>query len=111
MFLTASLLQDGRTAAVWLASSEPQSPATSLSRCRASCLATAPRARFCSNAQDVIEVDPSFTFWMYLTVRVFVGVISFTSFAMFEVSEGVSHPGVHGDGAGCLPSDMQALRA
>ncbi|KAJ1527129.1 hypothetical protein ONE63_008663 [Megalurothrips usitatus] len=74
--------QEGRAAAVWL--SDAQSPATSLSRCASSCLVSAPRARFCANAQDVVEVDPSFTFWMYLTVRVFVGVISGTSFAMFE---------------------------
>ncbi|XP_034242969.1 major facilitator superfamily domain-containing protein 6-B-like [Thrips palmi] len=74
----------GRSASVWLASQEPQSPATSLSQCVASCLASAPRIRFCSNMQDVVEVDPSFTFWMYLIVRVFVGVIGGTSFAMFE---------------------------
>ncbi|KAE8737056.1 hypothetical protein FOCC_FOCC017486, partial [Frankliniella occidentalis] len=74
----------GRSAAAWVSTAEPHSPASSLSECVSSCLVSAPRASFCSNAQDTIEVDPSFTFWMYLTVRVFVGVISGTSFAMFE---------------------------
>lgn len=80
-----SWIQVGRSASVWLSGQEPQSPGDSLSHCVASCLASAPRSRFCSNMQDVVEVDPSFTFWMYLIVRVFVGVIGGTSFAMFEV--------------------------
>lgn len=55
-----------------------------LGSCSHRCIATAPRAKVCSNMKTVLEVDMSLTFWSYLCVRVFVGIISGTSFAMFE---------------------------
>jgi MFS family permease len=38
----------------------------------------------CSNDNTVIELDMSLTFWSYLVIRVFIGIVSGTSFAMFE---------------------------
>ncbi|CAH1153761.1 unnamed protein product [Phaedon cochleariae] len=55
-----------------------------LGSCSHRCLATSPRKTVCSNQKTVIELDMSLTFWSYLSVRVFVGIISGTSFAMFE---------------------------
>ncbi|KAJ8941443.1 hypothetical protein NQ318_016075 [Aromia moschata] len=55
-----------------------------LGSCSQRCIATAPRSQFCSNAKTVIELDMALTFWTYLCVRVFVGIVSGTSFAMFE---------------------------
>ncbi|CAH0727396.1 unnamed protein product, partial [Brenthis ino] len=55
-----------------------------LAQCSAACAATAPRKSLCDNHQQQIELDPVFTFWTYLAVRVFVGIISGTAFAMFE---------------------------
>ncbi|KAG8298219.1 hypothetical protein J6590_018623 [Homalodisca vitripennis] len=55
-----------------------------LTDCKASCIATVPRASLCSNLGQTVEYDVSLTFWTYLTVRVFVGMISGTAFAMFE---------------------------
>ncbi|KAG5885718.1 hypothetical protein JTB14_022808 [Gonioctena quinquepunctata] len=55
-----------------------------LGSCAHRCLVTSPRKNICSNQKTVIELDMSTTFWSYLFVRVFVGIISGTSFAMFE---------------------------
>lgn len=55
-----------------------------LGSCGARCIATAPRAQICSNPSQVVELDMTLTFWSYLCVRVLVGVVSGTSFAMFE---------------------------
>nr|XP_023014442.1 major facilitator superfamily domain-containing protein 6-like [Leptinotarsa decemlineata] len=55
-----------------------------LGSCVHRCLATSPRKNVCSNSKTVIELDMTVTFWSYLSVRVFVGIISGTSFAMFE---------------------------
>ncbi|XP_058802857.1 uncharacterized protein LOC131670894 isoform X2 [Phymastichus coffea] len=55
-----------------------------LQRCSRSCVFTAPREDVCSNAKFVVEHNPRLTFWTYLAVRVFIGVISGTTFPMFE---------------------------
>ncbi|XP_047530500.1 uncharacterized protein LOC125066465 [Vanessa atalanta] len=55
-----------------------------LTECIAACAASAPRKSLCDNRQQQLELDPSFTFWTYLAVRVFIGIIGGTAFAMFE---------------------------
>lgn len=55
-----------------------------LGSCGARCIATTPRARLCSNPSEVIELDMNLTFWSYMCVRVFISIVSGTSFAMFE---------------------------
>lgn len=55
-----------------------------LGSCGARCIATVPRAQLCSNPSKVVELDMSLTFWSYLCVRVFISIVSGTSFAMFE---------------------------
>lgn len=55
-----------------------------LGSCAPRCIATTPRQSLCSNTNDVIELDMRLTFWSYLVVRVFVAIVSGTSFAMFE---------------------------
>ncbi|CAH2102388.1 unnamed protein product [Euphydryas editha] len=55
-----------------------------MTKCAAACAASATRKTLCANRQQEIELDPSFTFWTYLAVRVFIGIISGTAFAMFE---------------------------
>lgn len=57
---------------------------THLSRCSAACAGTVPRKTLCENKVQHVEVDPAFTFWAYLAVRVFIGIIGGTAFAMFE---------------------------
>ena len=52
--------------------------------CKPSCIVTMPRARLCSNMETTVEYDIRLTFWLYLVVRVFIGMISGTAFAMFE---------------------------
>lgn len=52
--------------------------------CLAACTAITSRNSLCSNTQQPIEIDPAFTFWTYLAVRVFIGIIGGTAFAMFE---------------------------
>ncbi|XP_045495016.1 major facilitator superfamily domain-containing protein 6-A-like [Colias croceus] len=54
------------------------------SKCYSACAATAPRTSLCENSQEQVEIDPALTFWTYMAVRVFVGIIGGTSFAMFE---------------------------
>lgn len=34
--------------------------------------------------ENTVEYDIRLTFWIYLVIRVFIGMISGTSFAMFE---------------------------
>ncbi|XP_054269078.1 uncharacterized protein LOC128990629 [Macrosteles quadrilineatus] len=55
-----------------------------LEDCKASCIATVPRSKLCTNKDTVVEYDIALTFWTYLSVRVFIGMISGTAFAMFE---------------------------
>lgn len=55
-----------------------------LAKCHQQCILSSPRQQVCSNLKTTIEIDMSVTFWSYLCVRVFVGIISGTSFAMFE---------------------------
>ncbi|KAL4712762.1 hypothetical protein ACJJTC_008059 [Scirpophaga incertulas] len=57
---------------------------TQLSQCSAACASTVPRKQLCENKQQQLELDPTFTFWAYLAVRVFIGIIGGTAFAMFE---------------------------
>ncbi|KAF2883909.1 hypothetical protein ILUMI_22294 [Ignelater luminosus] len=55
-----------------------------LGSCAARCLATSPRKSVCSNKDTIQELNVKLTFWSYLAVRVFIGMISGTAFAMFE---------------------------
>lgn len=55
-----------------------------LGSCAPRCIGTSPRKRVCTNHQVVKEIDMKLTFWSYLAVRVFLGMISGTAFAMFE---------------------------
>ncbi|XP_060536920.1 uncharacterized protein LOC132708565 [Cylas formicarius] len=55
-----------------------------LGSCAKKCLVTSPRNQVCSNRKTVMELDMQLTFWSYLVIRVFVGIVSGTSFAMFE---------------------------
>lgn len=42
------------------------------------------RKNVCKNKYHTKEFDVKFTFWTYLTVRLLIGVIGGTAFAMFE---------------------------
>lgn len=55
-----------------------------LSSCRARCLLTAPRAKVCSNLEGTEVYNTRLTFWSYMAIRLFVGIIGGTAFAMFE---------------------------
>ncbi|XP_066601074.1 uncharacterized protein [Prorops nasuta] len=55
-----------------------------LKRVRRKCILTAPRKDICSNMDTTIEYNIRFTFWLYLAIRVFIGMIGGTAFAMFE---------------------------
>lgn len=52
--------------------------------CSKRCIVTAPRKDVCSNMEMEIEYDIRLTFWLYLVIRVFIGIIGGTAFAMFE---------------------------
>lgn len=55
-----------------------------LGTCAPRCIASAPREKFCKNSKRVIEKDVNLTFWTYLGVRVFIGIIGGTAYTMFE---------------------------
>ncbi|KAI5748555.1 hypothetical protein M8J76_000134 [Diaphorina citri] len=55
-----------------------------MDKCEPSCLATVPRSSICSNGKNTVEFDVSLTFWTYLIIRVLIGIIGGTAFAMFE---------------------------
>lgn len=55
-----------------------------LGSCGSRCIATTPRVQLCSNPSQTLELDMNLTFWSYLCVRVFISIVSGTSFAMFE---------------------------
>lgn len=46
-----------------------------LGKCQPQCLLTAKRLDVCSNLKKEIIYDPSLTFWSYLAIRVFIGII------------------------------------
>ncbi|XP_020290838.1 major facilitator superfamily domain-containing protein 6 [Pseudomyrmex gracilis] len=56
----------------------------SASACDKRCVVTAPRNEICSNMNVQVEHNVSLTFWLYLVIRVFIGIIGGTTFAMFE---------------------------
>ncbi|KAF5275349.1 hypothetical protein FQR65_LT04177 [Abscondita terminalis] len=55
-----------------------------LGSCAARCLASSLRSNVCSNKQTYQDLDIDLTFWSYLAVRVFIGMVSGTAFAMYE---------------------------
>ncbi|XP_030027566.2 uncharacterized protein LOC115445436 [Manduca sexta] len=61
-----------------------QTGSRELRRCSAACAGLSPRKSLCKNNEQQLELDPVFTFWAYLAVRVFIGIIGGTAFAMFE---------------------------
>ncbi|XP_012526802.2 uncharacterized protein LOC105831309 [Monomorium pharaonis] len=56
----------------------------SANECRKKCIVTMPRNAICSNMNMEIEYNIKLTFWLYLGIRVFIGIIGGTTFAMFE---------------------------
>lgn len=77
------LLQAGRKASVSVPLQDPDR-VVQLSSCRPQCLVTAPREQVCSNLEIQETYDISLTFWSYMAIRVFIGMIGGTAFAMFE---------------------------
>ncbi|XP_023714958.1 uncharacterized protein LOC111868499 [Cryptotermes secundus] len=75
--------QAGRKVSVSVPLQDPDRT-VQLSSCRARCLVTAPRQDVCSNLEIEETYDISLTFWSYLAIRVFIGMIGGTAFAMFE---------------------------
>ncbi|KAK6617965.1 hypothetical protein RUM44_002407 [Polyplax serrata] len=72
-----------------------------LSECQPRCLVTASRKSVCINLNQEVQYDPKLTFWIYLVIRVFIGIIGCflwlkavdpfcvtgsTSYAMYEVA-------------------------
>ncbi|KAK4871463.1 hypothetical protein RN001_015587 [Aquatica leii] len=55
-----------------------------LGSCAVRCLASSLRKNVCSNKQAYKDLDIDLTFWSYLAVRVFIGMVSGTAFAMYE---------------------------
>nr|CAD7403474.1 unnamed protein product [Timema cristinae] len=55
-----------------------------LSSCQPHCIATLIRKNICTDMKKDVEYDVNLTFWVYLLVRVFIGMIGGTAFAMFE---------------------------
>ncbi|XP_068085655.1 major facilitator superfamily domain-containing protein 6 isoform X2 [Anabrus simplex] len=55
-----------------------------LSSCAPRCVFSAPRKQVCSQLSYQKELDSTLTFWAYLSVRVLIGMIGSTAFAMFE---------------------------
>lgn len=76
-------IQAGRRVSVSVPLQDPDRT-VQLSSCRARCLVTAPREEVCSNLEMEQTYDISLTFWSYLAIRVFIGMIGGTAFAMFE---------------------------
>ncbi|GAB1866623.1 Macrophage MHC class I receptor 2-like protein [Camponotus japonicus] len=56
----------------------------STNKCNQKCIVIVPRKSMCSNMNIEIEYNVSLTFWLYLIIRVFIGIIGGTTFAMFE---------------------------
>ncbi|XP_014475559.1 PREDICTED: uncharacterized protein LOC106744924 [Dinoponera quadriceps] len=56
----------------------------STNECSKRCIVTVLRNAMCSNMNMEIEYNVSLTFWLYLVIRVFIGIIGGTTFAMFE---------------------------
>lgn len=46
-----------------------------LPKCEARCLITAARKDICTNLKKEVIYDPQLTFWVYLVIRVFIGMI------------------------------------
>ncbi|XP_011309592.1 uncharacterized protein [Fopius arisanus] len=67
----------------WTSNADPYKSLI-LQECSERCIVTAPRKALCSNMNTVIEYNTQLTFWLYLGIRVFMGIISGTAFAMFE---------------------------
>ncbi|XP_024869158.1 uncharacterized protein LOC112452926 [Temnothorax curvispinosus] len=56
----------------------------SANECNKKCIVTLPRNAMCTNMNMEIEYNIKLTFWLYLGIRVFIGIIGGTTFAMFE---------------------------
>ncbi|KAK5639361.1 hypothetical protein RI129_011853 [Pyrocoelia pectoralis] len=55
-----------------------------LGSCATRCIASSPRSTVCSNKQYQKDTNVTVTFWSYLAVRVFIGMVSGTAYAMYE---------------------------
>ena len=67
----------------WTFSSEPYR-SLYIEGCSKRCVLTAPRSQICGNKETIVEFNVSLTFWAYFAIRVFIGIISGTAFAMYE---------------------------
>ncbi|KAG8232405.1 hypothetical protein J437_LFUL013976 [Ladona fulva] len=65
-------------ASVWISGEQRLQP------CRAACLVATERSRLCVKRDHYIVHSPQLTFWSYSAIRVLIGVIGGTAFAMFE---------------------------
>ncbi|XP_043494218.1 uncharacterized protein LOC122519090 isoform X1 [Polistes fuscatus] len=55
-----------------------------IENCVKKCIVSMPRKEVCSNKNMQVEYNITLTFWLYLVIRVFIGIIGGTTFAMFE---------------------------
>ncbi|KAK7863740.1 hypothetical protein R5R35_011144 [Gryllus longicercus] len=52
--------------------------------CRARCLVSVERKALCAESSREEELDVDLTFWLYMSIRVLIGIVGGTAFAMFE---------------------------
>ena len=52
--------------------------------CRPQCLVRAPRSDICSNKEHVVVFDPQLTFWLYMLLRLFFGILLGGGMTLFE---------------------------
>lgn len=55
----------------------------STNKCTKKCIVIVPRKAMCSNMNTEIEYNVSLTFWLYLIIRVFIGLYKFQRFDFF----------------------------
>ncbi|KAL2750551.1 Major facilitator superfamily domain-containing protein 6-A [Vespula maculifrons] len=55
-----------------------------IENCVKKCIVSMPRKEVCLNMDMQVEYNITLTFWLYLVIRVFIGIIGGTTFAMFE---------------------------
>ncbi|XP_014616480.1 PREDICTED: uncharacterized protein LOC106793789 [Polistes canadensis] len=55
-----------------------------IENCVKKCIVSMPRKEVCFNKNMQVEYNITLTFWLYLVIRVFIGIIGGTTFAMFE---------------------------
>ncbi|XP_046383422.1 uncharacterized protein LOC124153999 [Ischnura elegans] len=80
----------GPVAVAWMMSmddgSADRQESASSGKCRPACIVTTPREGVCVEKLAAVAVpnNPKLTFWSYLAIRVLIGAVGGTAFAMFE---------------------------